>query len=119
MERLNRQEVVTAFYGLGTHWGNARSQNAKGHVVRLPAGCLTVRHCRLQQRPPAPANCGRRLLAQVGHVKDLGLDPDAPDVRVYATKIAQVVGRRGRGAVAALRGRTHAAPALPCTAGWA
>ncbi|KAL4440575.1 hypothetical protein ABPG75_003576 [Micractinium tetrahymenae] len=30
VDELGRQEVVAAFFGLGTHWGNARSQNAKG-----------------------------------------------------------------------------------------
>lgn len=68
VEQLSRQEVVTAFYGVGCVWGNARSQNAKGHVI--------------------------------GHVKDLGLDPDSPEVRVYATRIAQVVGAKSMVAAA-------------------
>ncbi|GAB4818759.1 hypothetical protein N2152v2_005805 [Parachlorella kessleri] len=33
VEQLTRQEVVTAWYGIGLYWGVARSQNAKGHVV--------------------------------------------------------------------------------------
>lgn len=57
VDQLSPEEVVLAWYGLGTYWGNARSQNAKGHLV--------------------------------GHVKDLGLDPDGDSVRVYATHAAQ------------------------------
>ena len=34
MDRLSRAETVAGFYGLGLYWGNARSQNAAGHVVR-------------------------------------------------------------------------------------
>lgn len=34
VDRLSRAEVVAGFYGLGLYWGNARSQNAAGHVVR-------------------------------------------------------------------------------------
>jgi hypothetical protein len=30
------------------------------------------------------------MCLQVGHVKDLGLDPDDDSVRVYATHVAQV-----------------------------
>lgn len=58
MDRLTRLEVVTGFYGLGAHWGAARSQNARGHVV--------------------------------GHVKDLGRDPDSDTVRVYETRIGEL-----------------------------
>jgi len=29
----NEREAVTIFYGLGTHLGNARSQNAQGHIL--------------------------------------------------------------------------------------
>jgi hypothetical protein len=32
-ERWSRRELATAFFGLGTHLGNARSQNAEGHVL--------------------------------------------------------------------------------------
>ena len=46
-----------AFFGLGTHLGGARSQNAKGHVL--------------------------------GHVRDLGLDPADPNVRIYQTRARQ------------------------------
>ncbi|HEX6101677.1 MAG TPA: TauD/TfdA family dioxygenase, partial [Alphaproteobacteria bacterium] len=46
-----------AFFGLGTHLGRARSQNAKGHVL--------------------------------GHVRDLGLDPADPNVRIYQTRARQ------------------------------
>lgn len=35
VERLSLEEAIAAFFGLGTHWGHARSQNAKGHVVSL------------------------------------------------------------------------------------
>ncbi len=34
VERLSRAETVAGFFGLGLYWGNARSQNAAGHVVR-------------------------------------------------------------------------------------
>ncbi len=33
VERWSRRESAIAFYGLGTHLGNARSQNAAGHVL--------------------------------------------------------------------------------------
>ncbi len=33
IERWTQYEAALAFYGLGTHLGNARSQNAKGHVL--------------------------------------------------------------------------------------
>ena len=42
-----------AFYGLGTHFGAARRQNAQGHLL--------------------------------GHVRDLGLRSDDPNVRIYQT----------------------------------
>lgn len=33
LERYSEKEAATIFYGIGTHLGNARSQNAKGHVL--------------------------------------------------------------------------------------
>lgn len=33
IERMTRYEAALAFYGIGTHLGSARSQNAKGHVL--------------------------------------------------------------------------------------
>lgn len=33
VERWSKLEAATAFFGLGTHLGNARSQNARGHVL--------------------------------------------------------------------------------------
>ncbi|MBS1788093.1 MAG: TauD/TfdA family dioxygenase [Acidobacteria bacterium] len=33
VERWSRREAAIAFYGLGAHLGNARSQNAAGHVL--------------------------------------------------------------------------------------
>ena len=33
VERYDRRQAALAFFGLGTHFGNARSQNAKGHVL--------------------------------------------------------------------------------------
>jgi hypothetical protein len=53
VERWTMREAATAFYGLGAHLGNARSQNGKGHVL--------------------------------GHVKDLGLASNDPNVRIYQT----------------------------------
>ncbi len=44
---------ATAFVGIGSHFGNAVSQNAQGHVL--------------------------------GHVRDMGLRSDDPNVRVYQT----------------------------------
>ena len=46
-------DSATAYWGIGTHIGLARSQNAKGHVL--------------------------------GHVRDLGLATDDPNVRTYQT----------------------------------
>jgi hypothetical protein len=45
--------AAMAFWGLGTHFGNARSQNAQGHML--------------------------------GHVRDMGLSTDDPNVRIYQT----------------------------------
>jgi Taurine catabolism dioxygenase TauD, TfdA family len=33
VERWSRRQAATAFFGLGVHLGNARSQNAQGHVL--------------------------------------------------------------------------------------
>ena len=33
VERWSRRQAATAFFGLGTHLGGARSQNAQGHVL--------------------------------------------------------------------------------------
>ncbi len=33
IERWSRRKTATAYFGLGTHLGNARSQNAQGHVL--------------------------------------------------------------------------------------
>ena len=38
VDQLSPEEVVLAWYGLGTYWGNARSQNAKGHLVSSGIG---------------------------------------------------------------------------------
>jgi hypothetical protein len=48
---------AAAFFGLGTHIGSARSQNAKGHIL--------------------------------GHVRDLGRNPDDPTARTYQTTARQ------------------------------
>ena len=53
VERWTRRETAIAFFGVGSHIGNARSQNAAGHVL--------------------------------GHVRDLGLSSDDPNVRIYQT----------------------------------
>src|SRR3954452_22663514 len=47
------EESATAYWGIGSHLGSARSQNAKGHVL--------------------------------GHVRDLGLATEDPNVRTYQT----------------------------------
>ncbi|MGE4046728.1 MAG: TauD/TfdA family dioxygenase [Acetobacteraceae bacterium] len=46
-------ESATAYFGIGTHFGSARSQNAKGHVL--------------------------------GHVRDMGVSTNDPNVRTYQT----------------------------------
>lgn len=48
---------AAAFYGIGTHFGAARTQNAQGHLL--------------------------------GHVRDLGLRSDDPNVRIYQTSERQ------------------------------
>src|SRR5262245_23246046 len=53
VERWSMRQAATAFFGLGSHLGSARSQNGKGHVL--------------------------------GHVQDLGLDVNDPNVRIYQT----------------------------------
>ena len=57
VERWSMRESALAFYGVGTHLGNARPQNAAGEVL--------------------------------GHVKDLGLRSDDPNVRIYQTSERQ------------------------------
>jgi len=57
VERWTMRQAATAFFGLGTHFGSARSQNGRGHVL--------------------------------GHVQDLGLDVDDPNVRIYQTSVRQ------------------------------
>ncbi len=56
VERWSRREAAIAF-SIGTHLGNARSQNAAGHVL--------------------------------GHVKDLGLSSNDPNIRIYQTRERQ------------------------------
>ncbi|MGE0221815.1 MAG: TauD/TfdA family dioxygenase [Acetobacteraceae bacterium] len=46
-------ESATAYFGIGSYFGSARSQNAKGHVL--------------------------------GHVRDMGLSSQDPNVRIYQT----------------------------------
>jgi Taurine catabolism dioxygenase TauD, TfdA family len=53
VERYTRLELAAMFLGLGAHLGNARSQNAKGHVL--------------------------------GHVFNLGVTSEDPNVRLYQT----------------------------------
>ncbi len=55
--RMSREQAVAAFWGIGSYFGSARSQNAKGHLM--------------------------------GHVKDLGLLNNDPNVRVYQTRERQ------------------------------
>lgn len=57
VQRWSRRQSATAFFGLGTHLGSARSQNAQGHVL--------------------------------GHVRDLGVLSNDPNVRIYQTKERQ------------------------------
>ena len=57
VERWTKREAAVAFFGLGTHLGMARPQNAQGHVL--------------------------------GHVKDLGLASDDPNIRIYQTRERQ------------------------------
>jgi hypothetical protein len=53
VEKRPIAESATAYWGIGTYFGNARSQNAMGHVL--------------------------------GHVRDLGLSSQDPNVRIYQT----------------------------------
>ncbi len=53
VQQWSLRESATAFFGLGTHLGAARPQNAQGHLL--------------------------------GHVQDLGLASDDPNVRIYQT----------------------------------
>ena len=57
VERYSTEQAAMMFYGVGAHLGNARMQNAEGHVL--------------------------------GHVRDLDMHSDAPDVRIYQTKERQ------------------------------
>ena len=53
VQRWTTRQCAIAFFGIGTHFGAAVSQNAQGHVL--------------------------------GHVRDLGLSADDPNVRIYQT----------------------------------
>ncbi len=57
VKKYSEEEAGIIFYGLGTHLGSARSQNAQGHLL--------------------------------GHVRDLGMSSNDPNVRVYQTKERQ------------------------------
>ncbi len=57
VERYSVQQAATMFYGVGAHLGNARMQNARGHVL--------------------------------GHVCDLDMHSDEPNVRIYQTNDRQ------------------------------
>ena len=57
VERYSIEKAATMFFGLGTHLGNARMQNASGHVL--------------------------------GHVRDISLRSDDPEVRIYQTNERQ------------------------------
>ncbi len=57
VENYSTEKAAMIFYGLGAHLGNARMQNAKGHVL--------------------------------GHVCDLNMRSDDPNVRIYQTNERQ------------------------------
>ncbi len=57
IERYSVQQAASMFYGVGAHLGNARMQNARGHVL--------------------------------GHVRDLNMRSDEPNVRIYQTNDRQ------------------------------
>lgn len=57
VERYSVQQAARMFYGVGAHLGNARMQNARGHVL--------------------------------GHVCDLNMHSDEPNVRIYQTNDRQ------------------------------
>jgi len=59
VEDFSTEKAAIIFYGLGAHLGNARMQNAKGHVL--------------------------------GHVRDLNMRSDDPNVRIYQTNERQTV----------------------------
>jgi hypothetical protein len=56
-EEFAVEEQASVFWGIGSHLGNPRAQNAKGHLL--------------------------------GHVTDLGKDPDDPSTRIYQTTARQ------------------------------
>ena len=33
VERYTREETIIAYWGIGTHWGKAQSNNKKGHLI--------------------------------------------------------------------------------------
>ena len=57
VERYSIRQAAIMFFGVGTYLGNARMQNAKGHVL--------------------------------GHVRDLNVRSDDPNVRIYQTNERQ------------------------------
>ncbi|PSC69343.1 26S protease regulatory subunit 8-like protein A [Micractinium conductrix] len=63
VERWTRAQSVLAYWGMGLYWGNARSNNAAGHLV--------------------------------GHIKDIGQDPNKPETRLYATNAPQPIHNDG------------------------
>lgn len=57
VEQYDERMAAAMFFGLGSHLGHPRSQNAQGHVL--------------------------------GHVRDLGVRSDDPEVRIYQTRERQ------------------------------
>ena len=57
VENYSTKKAAIIFYGLGAHLGNARMQNAKGHIL--------------------------------GHVRDINMRSDDPNVRIYQTNERQ------------------------------
>lgn len=70
VHRFTRKQSALAYWGMGLHWGRARSNNKQGHLI--------------------------------GHIKDIGQDPDKPETRLYATSAAQPVHNDGPADVVSL-----------------
>lgn len=66
VERLVRRECIAAFFGLGAHWGSARSQNAQGHVVSTLPALQPAAHAMPCYRPRLRGGASRAGQAPLG-----------------------------------------------------
>ena len=58
MDRYSRQETMIAYWGIGTYWGKAQSNNKKGHLIGHVSSCAG--------QIPVQVKCKERSCTGVG-----------------------------------------------------